>query len=357
MVRQVPFSRRFRSWRGTLVNVAVWMCAASASMVLLVRSEMASNAIVLASGATASVVVPADAAIVAVQVKVGDRVEAGAPLMRLSIPGLDQQIAALENQIASAGTAFSADDVERESRLRRDAERARADLAAARVAYAQERALLIGKEQVLERMMTQGVGEAQALVDVARSERDALKASVDARLVEISALERAASGAQQRAGLDLDTAGTNLAALEADLALLRGQQEACTLRAPVAGIVTGAAVSAREPQYVGAGSLGAVGQWLRAGTVVATISTSSTAEATAWVPAVALSRVEPGETVNLVRADGTRVPASVRAVGGAVEVVPAQAQLDPLVPEWKVPVILDAAAAVMVPGERLTTAF
>ncbi len=358
MVRSsVPLSRRLRSWRGTAINVAVWLCAAFLSALLLLRAEFQGNAVVLASGGSALLVAPEGGTITSVRVAPGDRVAVGTPILTLSIPGLDQQIAGLEAQLASAGSALGAEDSERTSRLARDAERARAELAAARVAYARERALLVGQERLVERMSAAGAGEAAALVDQAVAERDSLRASLEARLAEIGALERAVVGAQARAGQDLDAIAAGIAALEAELALLRGQQEANTLRAPIAGVVTGAIIPLRDAVPMVAGSLGVVGQWVPAGTVIGQVSAGSTASATAWVPPVVLARVQPGEAVVLTRADGSRVDVSVRAVGGAVESVPAQAQADVLVPEWKVPVMLEARAPVMVPGERLTAAF
>lgn len=354
--RSVPIGRRLRANAGKIVNAAIWSGAAFTCLVLYMVRAPDSGSRAVAVVRQHPVLAPASGRLVSVSVVSGQRVAAGEQLAVVEVPGLQQQLAAAQAELVAiqneAGTAVA--DAERQ--FAKDADAAHARWLAARVALASDRAALVGVNLELGRLETPGTAVAALEVDAKRAERDALQAGVDAREDEYVVLERAWNDARGRAGiLPNSPVESRVAAASAQVEAISALAEACVLRAQVSGTVTGISPDTKAAStFVG---VPASGTWVQAGVPAFSLTEATSQEAVVYVSALMARQLAEGAPLALVVAGGERIDARVAAIGPALEVVPLRQQRDITVPEWGVPITLQAIDAVLTPGETLTVEF
>lgn len=342
--RRVPWRRRWKSLRGSLLRTTVWLFAAGVCAYLLTAVPGPGQSRGLAMSRPRVMLAPQSARVAQLHVTPMQRVEAGQVLAELEVPGLKQQITSKEAEIRSLEAEIAIADKDRVRRYQTDQEDARARYLSAEVSLRGELAVLTGLENELARLKAPGVAIASTVIEQKEAERASVAASVAARREEVVALQRIYDAARGRAS---DTSVAALSArievTRAELEVLKHQAEDLVIRAPVSGMV---GVLLPSP-----------GEWIPAGLVVLSVSEVSTQDAVVYVSAAESRRINPGDAVSLQSGDGRQLSGTVQVVGAMVEEVPVPQRPDPAVPEWGVPVTLKVGDGALMPGEPLNVDF
>ena len=351
----------FRSAKGKILLAVVWLAAASTSAVLMAIEHHVADlsGLGVASDEGRYIRAPESGRIAAVEVTPGQKVAAGQVLARIESPLVNQQIASAEVDLRRLEAELQTDASDRGRKFARDLEAARAAWLEAKVGLERDRALLVGAEQDLARAQTPGVLVAAGEVRRLEVARDAARAAVAAREAESATLERNYHEAQERAGAQIGGAGdAALAAAAVHLDALRLLADANVLRSPIEGVVTAplSPYSRDGRAEVLDESFPVTGAWVQAGVPVLMVTSTSTREAVVFVDLSRARDLTPGVEVSL-RSNGQRIPATVAAVGAAVEPVPVRQLQDPARPEWGVPVTLLVTEGGLVPGEAVSVEF
>lgn len=342
VARRVPLTRRLKAWSGAIFSGLVWLIAATISGGLYLLDVGKGDTLVVARIQSVPIRVPESGRISSVSVKTGDHVEAGQILAVLEIPGLQQEIGAATATLEAARGGLSNQTNDRSRRYQTDVADARANYLSANVALKEQQARLAELELEYRRVTAPGVALPVAEVEGVTARREAARALVDAQQKELDGLKSSLDQAISRAGGMMDPqVQAQLDALSLQLEMLKARQEAVTLRAPSAGVVTGDLVPP--------------GTWMPAGLQLMAVNASGTREAVAWLPAASVSSIKIGTTVSLEGPEGV-MAATIQSIGPGVEPVPGQALSDPARPEWKVPVLLQVERDLL-PGEVLIASF
>ncbi len=341
--RQVPLSRRLRAHAGQLVNAGIWSGAALLSLVLYVVGAPESGTRAVAVVRQHPVYVPESGRLASISVSSGQRVEAGAELGVVEVPGLAQELAAAQAELMAIQAEHGLEGADLARRFVKDSDSAHARWLSARVDLESRRAELVGLDLELSRLETPGAAVPQTDIDLARARRDAARAEIAARVDEVAALERAYVQARSRGGGADAVLEARVSAAAAMVDALRSRAEASVLRAQAAGTVTGRVPSA--------------GTWLQAGIPAVTLTEATTQEAVVYVSPSLARQLEQGAVASLVGERGDRYDARIATIGPAMEVVPLQQVTDLERPEWGIPVTLTVADAILTPGEALTVEF
>lgn len=357
--RRVPFMRRLRSNVGRVVAAGMWFGAALLCLVLYPFRTNTTGGTAIAVVRTVPVMAPESGRVAGVSVTPGQAVSAGDIVAVVEVPGLAQQLAAAQAEARALEQELGVAAVERGRRFERDVDDARTGWLAARVALESQRATLAGIQLDLARMEAPGVEIPSGQLDARRAERDAVAAAVTAREDEAAALERAFASAQARAGgAEAATMQARLEAAQAQAAALEARVAACTLRAQTAGMVSTVAPAS------GSGVVNNIpllqltpGGWAQAGVPLLQITELSTQQAVVYVNPSLARTIGPGQLVAMRGPSGEHLDAEVGAIGAAVEVVPLRQQRDPAVPEWGIPITLQAVDRALLPGEALAVEF
>lgn len=357
--RRIPLHRRLRMNVGPLIAGATWAVAAVVCILLYPFRANTSGGVAIAVVRSVPVMAPESGRVAQVSVSPGQAVQAGEVIAVVEVPGLMQQLTAAQAEVRALEQELGVAAVERARRFERDVDGARTAWLAARVALESDRATLVGLELDLARMTASGVDLPAALTEAKRVERDALAVAVAAREDEAAALERAFGAAQARAGgAEAATMQARLDAALATAASLEARLAACTLRAQTAGIVSAI------PSASGSGVVNNVtllqitpGGWAQAGVPLLQITELSTQLAMVYVNPSLAREVAPGQAIAMRAPSGETIEAQVSTIGASVEVVPLRQQRDPAVPEWGIPITLQAVDRALMPGEALAVEF
>lgn len=340
--RNVPLVRRLRAARGRIVLLVVWLSAAGGAAALGFVQTLHPGSIAVAVTRVHPVLAPESGRIATVAVSPGQRVQAGDILATIEIPGLPQILAAADATVADEEAGLRTDDADRNRRFATDLEDARTRLVSARVALEADQATLASLEVEVARQSLPGLGLADAALAIATGQRDAVKATLEARRAEVAALEQALRSAEARASASGAAPGGALAA-RAERDAIEARLAAATLRAFAGGVV---------------GDVVPVpGQWVLAGLPVVTVSEPTSAQAVLYVDVGRAHQLAPGTPVRVRPPSGLATDAVVRTVGAIVEALPTRHRRDPATPEWGVPITLDVRDRVLVPGEVLAVEF
>ncbi len=359
--RTMPLGRRLRAMRGKIFMALAWGAAAMACGVwLLVRSVGGDGGTAVAVTKAHLIRAPESGRIATIEVVPFQKVEAGAVLAKIEVPLLNQEIASAEAELRSLEAQLGVEEADRGRRFARDLEGARAAWLRARVELERDRAELLVQEQELGRAGAPGVLVAASEVERFKTLRDAAKASVDARLTEVEALNAAYEDARERAGgsqSDLLKSAVESAAVH--LESLRLVADSNVLRAYVSGIVTApVGFQARDgrTEVIDEG-FPTPGQWVQAGVPVLTVTETTSQDAVVFVDIARARGLTPGSPVSVWGTGGSRFDATVRSVGVAVEPVPMRQLRDQTIQEWGVPVTLQVIDRALTPGEPLSVEF
>lgn len=251
--------------------------------------------------------------VLSLDVKEGDRVQAGATILTLDATDLALSIARAKTEQASAQAQLQLVRVPARAEDIRQAEAqveaAKADVPAARAELAAATADLTRFELLLERK-----SGAQKQRDDAATRRDVARARVDAAEKRVAAAEatlaRVKVGARRE---EVAVAASRIATTVAAIALLEDQLKDATLVSPVTGIVTEKLVEAGEVVAP------------RAPVVV--ITDLDHAWADVYVPEPAVPRITMGQTATLFTdAGGAGIPGTVTYISPKAEFTPRNVQ-------------------------------
>lgn len=342
VARRTPLGRKLRAWRGSIFSFFIWLGAAGLAGILYLKESMTGDTIAVARTDTALLRAPESGRVASLNVKLGEKVEAGQVVAVLEIPGLQQEIAAATANLDATRSALRTEDSDRGRRFQGDIAGARAKYLGATVALREQESRLAELELEFKRVTAPGVALPAAEVESVTTRRNAAKALVEAQQREVDGLKASLDQAIGRAGgLEGGPETPELEALRLGLEALKARQEACTLRAPIAGVVMG--------------TLPQPGTWMPAGLELMSVAAASTREAVVWLPADALHNIKVGASVSLEGIEGD-MAATVESIGPGVQPVPLQALSDTSRPEWKVPILLQAERDLL-PGEVLIAGF
>ncbi|HNC95288.1 MAG TPA: biotin/lipoyl-binding protein [Myxococcota bacterium] len=353
---RIPFQRRLRAYTRKIVAFLFWLGAACTSAVLY---SLEPHADILATAQVELYPVRAgtNGRIAEIKVTEGQQVVAGETLAILEVPGLSEQIKAAEAQVDALVGNLAVEGGERDRRDARDLDGARARWLAATVALRDQEAALVELKVQYDRMTQPGLDLPALEVESLRVRRDALELAIAARRAEVEALEGDMQRSQARARGMLDPATqSQLDALRATVDALKAQQAATVLVAPHDGVVGRAVGQRSDDPLTERSALPGPGTWVTAGELVLTITPVSTREAVLWVDSLVARRLKAGQPLTLQSLGGTAA-AEVQRIGPAVVAVPPQGRADPLVDEWKVPVVVRTVEAALIPGEPLSADF
>lgn len=357
----MPLRRRLMAMRGKIFMSLAWAAAAMACGAwLLLRTVPGTGGTAIAVTKTHLIRAPESGRIAALEVIPYQRVEAGAVLARIEVPGLVQEISAAEAELRNLEAQISVQEADRGRQFARDLDGARAAWLRARVELERDRADLLLAEQEVGRAESPGVLFAPGEVERIKTLRDASRASVDARVTEVDALNRNYEDARKRAGgtqSELLKAAVEAAAV--NLESLRMVEDANVLRAYVAGIVSAPVGSqARDGRTeVIDEAFPTPGQWVQAGVPVLTVTEPTSQDAVVFVDIARARALAPGAPISVRGLGGSRYDATVRAVGVAVELIPLRQLQDQTIQEWGVPVTLQVLDSALTPGESLLVEF
>jgi HlyD family secretion protein len=357
----MPLGRRLKAARGKILLGMFWTAAASACAVwLFVGSTAGGIGNAVAVTHTHLIRAPESGRIASLEVAPFQRVEAGAVLAKIEVPGLTQQIAAAEADLRVLEAQLGAEEADRGRKFSRDLEAARAAWLSARVNLEQDRSALVSAEQELGRASAPGVLVAAGEVTRLDLGRAAAAASVKAREAEVDALNLNYEDARARAGgLEGELLKSAVESATVKLESLRMVADANVLRAYASGVVS-APVGARARDgrtEVIDEIFPSPGQWVQAGVPVLMVVEPSSQDAVVFVDLARARALAPGAPVSVRGAGGSRYDATVRSVGAAVEPVPLRQLHDQTVQEWGVPVTLQVLDRVFTPGESLVVEF
>lgn len=356
--RSVPVWRRIRAARGKVFLFATWLAACLVCVALASSGASGGGVEAIATVRQYPVLPCEDGRLATLEVRPGQHVTSGQLLAVVEVPGVAQQIAAADAAVRALEAELSVESAELDRKFARDAESAHARFLAASVDLHAARATLGETEAELARYSADGVAAATGVVESLRLAADAARAEIAAREVESRELERAWRGAGGRSSSVMDRL------LASSLDLARGERdalvaldEACTIRAPVDGIVGQTVAELRAGSPVGNPGIPVSGQWVVRGTPILTLTETTADEAVAWVGARTARGFRLGSPATLTDEGGREVEAVVASVGAAVEPVPLRATGDPAYPQWGVPVTFAAQGAAFTPGEALAVSF
>ncbi len=353
---RIPIQRRLRAYWLKMVAFTFWLGAAVTSAVLY---NLEPHADILATAQVELYPVRAGTSgrIAEMKVVEGQQVAAGETLATLEVPGLTEQIKAAEAQVEALVGNLAVEGGERDRRYARDLDGSRARWLAATVALRDQEADLVELKVQYDRMTQPGLDLPALEVESLRVRRDALEAAIAARRAEVDALQGDMQRSQARARGLLDPATqAQLDALKATVDALKAQQAATVLVAPHAGVVGRAVGQRSDDPLTERSALPGVGSWVAAGDLVLTITPASTREAVLWVDTLVARRLKSGQSLTL-QSLGGEAAAEVQRVGPAVVAVPPQGRADPLVSEWKIPVVVRTLDMELIPGEPLSADF
>lgn len=353
---RIPFQRRLRAYTRKIIAFLFWLGAAFTSAILY-NLEPSSDILATAQVDLYPVRAGSNGRIAEMKVVEGQQVVAGETLAILEVPGLSEQIKAAEAQVDALVGNLAVEGGERDRRYARDLDGSRARWLAATVSLRDQEAALVELKVQYDRMTQPGLDLPALEVESLRVRRDALELAIAARRAEVDALEGDMQRSQARARGLLDPATqAQLDALRARVDTLKAQQAATVLVAPHDGVVGRAVGQRSDDPLTERSALPGVGTWVTAGELVLTITPASTREAVLWVDSLIARRLKAGQPLTLQSAGGTAT-AEVQRVGPAVVAVPLQGRADPLVAEWKVPVVVRTVEAALIPGEQLAADF
>lgn len=341
--RSIPIHRRLRAHAGQIANALLWGGAVVVSLVLYLVGAPATGTHAVAVVRQHAVYVPQSGRLAALAVQPGQRVEAGAELGVVEVPGLAQELAAAQAELMAIHAEYGMEGADLSRKFVKDSDAAHARWLAARVELESRRAELVGRDLEVSRLETPGAAVAQAQIDAARASRDAVRAEVGAREEEVAVLERAYAQARSRGGGADVALEARVAGASARVEALAARAEASVLRAQASGTVTGMVPS--------------TGTWLQAGVPVLTLTEATSQEAVVYVSPGLARQLEQGGVASLVGHDGARYDARIARIGPAVEPVPLQQVSDPATPEWGIPVTVTVADAILTPGEGFVVEF
>ncbi len=345
----IPLHRRLKAWRRRFVGFLFWLACAAFTAFLYANEASSYPVQAIALSPAATLLAPEGGRLAELTVTPGQAVEAGATLGRIEIPGVQQEIAAMTAGLEVLRASGGIDDAERERRMAKDRDSARARWLSATVALREAEAALSEISLMRDRVNTPGTSLPAAEVEATNARWEAARATVAARQAEVGDLQRAMNAASGRAGAMIDPAlETQAEALRLRIQALQALQEASTLRAPISGIVSGPAPDA--PGLSGL-DLPVVGSWIPAGAPVLRVQATSTREAVAWLQPAQAAALQSGQSMQLDGAAGL-VEATVRTIGPGLQPLPAQLLADPQRPEWRLPVLLVVTSSLL-PGEIL----
>ncbi|MBM4368300.1 MAG: hypothetical protein FJ102_18955, partial [Deltaproteobacteria bacterium] len=176
--RQVPLSRRLRAHAGQIVNVGIWSGAALLSLVLYVVGAPETGTRAVAVVRQHPVYVPTSGRLASISVAPGQRVEAGADLGVVEVPGLAQELAAAQAELMAIQAEYGMEGADLARRFVKDSDSAHARWLSSRVDLESRRAELVALDMELSRLETPGAAVPQADIDLARARRDAARAEI-----------------------------------------------------------------------------------------------------------------------------------------------------------------------------------
>ncbi|GDX81956.1 hypothetical protein LBMAG42_37670 [Deltaproteobacteria bacterium] len=350
--RQIPLTRRLRANAGVIANTGIWLGATTMCLVLYAAQGSDAPMHAVAMVEKHPVAVPESGRLASLEVVAGQRVEAGQSLGTIEVPGLAQELVAVQAQLLALQATTEGADPERERRFAKDLSGAQSRWLEGKVTLEAQRAELLGRDMALARLKTPGAAVPASEVEQSQAARDALAREVSAREESVAASERAYVQARALSG------GTTDAALEARVQeatarveMVRARLEASVLRAPTAGTVQPVVSGSDSASPTAAGTLPAAGSWLQAGVPAFAVVEGTTREAVWYVSPDRARELVEGAPVTLESARGERVDAKVLAVSPAVEQVPVRQLADPAMLQWGVAVTVQTAKTELMPGE------
>jgi HlyD family secretion protein len=251
--------------------------------------------------------------IVTVDVKEGDRVEAGARIASLDTTDIGLAIARAKTEKAAAEAQWR---LVRASARLEDVEQAEAQVEAARADVPAARAELEAATADLQRfdLLLQRKSGSQKQRDDAATRRDVAQARLEAAEKRVAAAEatvkRVRAGARRE---EVDVASARIATTEAAIATLEEQLRDATLTTPVAGIVTD--------------KLAEVGEVVAPRAPVVVVTDLDHAWADVYVPEPAVPRIAMGQAATLFTdAGGPGITGTVTYISPKAEFTPRNVQ-------------------------------
>ncbi|MEZ5291207.1 MAG: HlyD family efflux transporter periplasmic adaptor subunit [Vicinamibacterales bacterium] len=251
--------------------------------------------------------------VTALDVKEGDRIEAGARILTLDATDVDLAIARARTEEASAEAQLrlvrAAARVEDVRQAEAQVEATRADVPAAKAELEAATADLQRFDLLLQRK-----SGSQKQRDDAATRRDVAAARLDAAEKRVAAAEAALARVQAGARREeVAVAESRIATAKAAIATLEDQRQDATLSSPVAGIVTEKLVEA--------------GEMVAPRAPVVVITDLDHAWADVYVPEPAVPRIRMGQAATLFTdAGGAGIPGTVTYISPKAEFTPRNVQ-------------------------------
>lgn len=334
MVARRPrsFRTQVRIYAGPVALGVAWLAAAAAAGAIAWKQQHSATTTALAVTRAHLLHAPVSGWIAEVDAAPGQKVEAGAVLARLDVPGMAQDLAAAEAAVRAAEEGLAVEGADRDRKFAKDIEAARRAVLAAQVALAAERGALAEAEAELARIASPGAEVAAGLIDQQRALVATRTAAVGTREQQVTGLEDAFEATRARAHLNW-TGEAELAAAVARRDALQARLNATELRASAAGVV-GALVPSP-------------GEWAEAGTTLITVIEPVSNEVVAYVSVPYARTLAVGTSVDLLPEGQSAVTGTIAGIGPAVEQVPEA--LHPMAPTWQMPVRIHTDAE-LAPG-------
>ncbi len=251
--------------------------------------------------------------VLTLDVKEGDRVEAGARILTLDATDLQLAIARARTEQAGAEAQLR---LVRAPARREDVRQAEAQVEAARAEVPGARAELEGATADLRRfdLLLERKSGSQKQRDDAATRRDVAEGRLEAAAKRVAAAEAAVT--RVRAGArkeEVAVAQSRIATAAAAIDTLEDQLEDAVLRSPVAGIVTA--------------KLAEAGEVIAPRTPVVVITDLDRAWADVYVPEPAIPRITMGQAATLFTdAGGAGLPGTVTYISPKAEFTPRNVQ-------------------------------
>ncbi len=334
--RTFPLKRRLQMWAGPAALGVGWLAAAFAAGGLAWMQHTTGTTTALAVTRAHALAAPESGWVADVAVKAGASVEAGAPIARLEVPGMAQDLEAAEAEVRVAEEGVRMSQANRDLKGAATVERAQRALLAAEVQLEADRSKLAQLESAQDRLAASGVATPAGTLEQGRVAITGQQATVDKRQSEVAALEKGFSDARTGAAMTFDGEGVLAAAVARRDALL-AREAAGQIKAPAAGII-GAV-------------LPTPGEWTTAGTPLVTITEPVSNEVVAYVAVPYARGLKPGIAVRITPDGGSVVNGTIAQIGPALELVPDA--LHPMAPNtFEMPVHV-VTSAELVPGETV----
>jgi multidrug resistance efflux pump len=357
-----------------VIPFLIWLVALAAVVVLFYRGSQRFEVVGVAQGEVSQVCAPVDGRLKAVYVRLFDEVSRGQVVAALddelitaqiatisaTAAHLRSQLAPTQQQIKADIAASELDRAEEQRRFAVDVERARLDILGLKAQIAADRITL--EDYAAEAKIAEDLLAKNAIapyeMDKAKALQTALAKKIEETEIQLAQAEVQLKQAQLRHDAFIaqspqhPSADDALEAIRKEAAVqenlmeeLAVQRKTLVMTAPIDGVVVQILTRANEMAIRRAGedTLRKSGEMVLAGQPILVIAQGKPREIVGYAREGQLDRVKVGAKVEIVKKGTSPQIASARVayVGPILEQMPQRLWLNPNVPQWGLPFVVD----------------